>query len=205
MKHLFYSTFVVVAFFARMVEAQILCSDGTYAQNFNMLASTNAFWTNNVTLPGWYASKAGADNTNTLAGAGTSITGGIYSFATNGVNAATDRALGSIASGATTPIYYGVRFTNDTGLTLTNLAVSYAGEQWRMGSSATVQKLAFSYLVSSAPVTNSFSGSGWINFAALDFSSPDATGAAQALDGNAAINRETFTNVVLADVAIRAL
>lgn len=202
MKHLFYSTFVVVAFFARMAEAQIFCSDGTYAQNFNTLASTNAFWTNNLTLPGWYASKSGEDNTNTLAGAGTSITGGIYSFATNGVNAATDRALGSVATGTTTPIYYGVRFTNDTGLTLTNLAVSYAGEQWRVGSSATVQKLAFSYLVSSAPVTNSFSGSGWINFAALDFSSPDASGATLPLDGNAAINRATFTNVALTGAVV---
>ena len=182
--------------------AQISVGAGTYAQNFDALATASAFWTNNVTLPGWYASKAGADNTNTLAGAGTSTSGGIYSFATNGVNAATDRALGSVATGTITPVYYGVRCTNNTVATVTNILISYTGEQWRVGSSATAQKLAFSYLVTNAPITNSFSGTTWVNFSALDFSAPNATGTSLPLDGNAAINRAVFTNVLLTGVTV---
>ena len=189
-------------FFARPAGAQVGMSGGTYAQNFDALASANAFWTNNLTLPGWYAAKANVDNTNTLAGAGTSTAGGLYSFATNGVNASSDRALGSIATGTTVPFYYGVRFTNDTASTMTSLLVSYTGEQWRVGSSAAVQKLACSYLVSSTPITNSFSGAGWTSFTALDFSSPDAAGAALPLDGNVATNRVAFTNILLAGVTV---
>ncbi|MEI7535014.1 MAG: hypothetical protein WCK57_11655, partial [Verrucomicrobiae bacterium] len=80
--------------------AQVLMSGGTYSQNFDSLAGSgsNNGWTNNVTLLGWYASKVSVDNTNISAGSGTSTTGGIYSFGTNGINSASDRALGSLAS-----------------------------------------------------------------------------------------------------------
>ncbi|MEY4917526.1 MAG: hypothetical protein RL616_1439 [Verrucomicrobiota bacterium] len=202
MKRLFYMAIAAGLFLIRPAAAQVLVGAGTYSQNFDSLATANAFWTNNVTLPGWYASKAGADNTNTLAGAGTSISGGLYSFATNGVNSAADRALGSVATGTITPTYYGVRFTNNTASTVTNILVSYTGEQWRVGSSATAQKLAFSYLVTNAPITNSFSSVAWVNFPALDFSAPNATGTSLPLDGNAPSNRTAFTNVLLTGVTV---
>ena len=202
MKKFFCPAIAVMIFYICSLNAQIFCSSGTYVQNFDSLATTNNWWTNNVTLPGWYASKASADNTNTLAGTGTSTAGGIYSFATNGVNPVTDRALGSVTTAATTPIYYGVRFINDSSSTMSNILVSYTGEQWRAGNSATVQKLAFSYLVSSTPITNSYGGSGWNNFTSLDFSSPVAAGVSTALDGNAPANRTVFTSVPLTGVAV---
>ncbi len=198
----FYTVFIVAVVLSVTARAQINFSAGSYSQNFDVLVATNSFWTNNVTLPAWYASKAGGDNTNTLAGAGTSTSGGLYSFATNGVNANTDRALGSIATGALTPIYYGVRFTNNTGAIVSNILISYTGEQWRVGSSATVQKLAFSYMVTNAPITNSFSGSTWVNFTALDFASPNSSGSSLPLDGNNSGNRTVFTNVLLTGVTV---
>ena len=99
-------------------------SGGTYVQNFNSLAGSGTVnWTNNITLPGWYAAKGNADGTTYIGGSGTAATGSLYSFGTNGVNPASDRALGSVAS-TSTAYAYGVRFINDTGLAATNITIS---------------------------------------------------------------------------------
>ena len=154
--------------FSYHASAQVLLSSGTYSQNFDALPSTvvNSPWTNNVTLVGWYA---GASNstaatfggtgstgapTNIIVSAGAGNAGGLYSFGTNGVNPVTDRALGSISSGTPQQIGYGVRFTNDTGVSLTNFTISYIGEEWRNGGNSSVQSLAFSYRVDSLSITN---------------------------------------------------
>jgi len=202
MKQIFCLAIVVAIFFARHAWAQVLVSGGTYAQNFDALANSGAAnWTNNFTLPGWYASKASADATNFTLGTGSSTAGGIYSFSANGVNSSADHALGSVGASSTT-YAYGVRFTNDTAGTLTNITVSYTGEQWRSGSTATPQMLAFSYQVSSIPLTNSYAAAGWTSLAALNFISPNLSASSAALDGNAASNRATFTNIVLLGVAV---
>ncbi len=181
--------------------AQIVMSGGSYSQNFDALGGAAANWTNNVTLPGWYAAKGSGDNTNYLADTGTSTAGGIHSYGVTGINSVSDRALGSIGASSVT-YAYGVRFTNDTAAIQTNITVSYTGEQWRSGSAATAQTLAFSYAVSSSPITNSFSAATWINFTALNFVSPNLSAAASALDGNAATNRQFFSGVVLPGVVV---
>src|SRR5438045_4176094 len=117
--------------------AQIPFSSGSYTQNFNSLAlsGTGNSWVNNVTLPGWYVSE-GASSTDVTAynaSTGSSTTGALYSY---GSSSSTERALGSLVSGTTGDLAYGVRFTNDTGLVLTNFLVSYNGEQWRNGGSS---------------------------------------------------------------------
>lgn len=50
--------------FPSAASAQILMSGGNYSQNFDSLgiSDTGNPWTNNVTLPGWYASKSVAPN-----------------------------------------------------------------------------------------------------------------------------------------------
>jgi hypothetical protein len=83
-----------------------------------------------------------------FAGAGSSTSGALYSF---GASGSAERALGSVASGTPGNFAYGVRFTNDTALTATNITISYTGEQWRNGGNTSAQKLAFSYLVGSRP------------------------------------------------------
>ncbi len=181
--------------------AQINMDSGSYSQNFDSLSSSASFWTNNLTIPGWYASKGSADATNYLAGTGTSTTGGLYSFGTNGTHSASDRAFGSLASGGTATIAYGMRFTNNTGLIQSNITVSYTGEQWRDGGSLVAEKLAFSYAVSSSPITNTFSAATWTDFPALSFTSPVTT-KTNALDGNAPANRQSFFNIVLTGVTV---
>ena len=72
-------TGLVAGFFlATTAPAQILMSGGTnYFQNFDLLASvgTSNPWTNNETLPGWYAAKSGADATVFIGDSGKSTTG----------------------------------------------------------------------------------------------------------------------------------
>jgi endonuclease/exonuclease/phosphatase family metal-dependent hydrolase len=185
------------------VSAQVLMGGGTYAQNFDSLANggTANAWTDNVTLPGWYASKTLGGNTVTAyrAGTGSDNTGALYSFGGSG---STDRALGSVASGTPGNFAYGVRFKNDTAFAQTNFTVSYTGEQWRVANAST-QKLAFSYQVGTSLANADAAGAqSWTAFSALDFSSPN-TSATQTLNGNDPTNRVVFTNVILSGVAVQ--
>src|SRR4051794_23526684 len=93
--------------------AQVLFSSGTYSQNFDSLAASGTAntWTDNSTLLGWYASKTsgGASVSAYRASTGSDTAGALYSF---GASAATDRALGSLASGNASVgnLAYGIRF-----------------------------------------------------------------------------------------------
>ena len=109
-------------------KAQISLTSGvlSYTQNFNTLATAGvAAWANNTTVPGWYSNVSSYS-----AGAGSSNTGALYSFGASGV---AERALGSVATGTTTPVF-GVLFSNNTGSAITSLTVMYTGEQWRRGN-----------------------------------------------------------------------
>ncbi|HEX5219112.1 MAG TPA: hypothetical protein VFZ59_06055 [Verrucomicrobiae bacterium] len=158
--------------------AQVPISAGTYHQNFDALATSGVAnaWTDNVTLPGWYASKTLGGNTVTTyrGDTGANNAGALYSFGVAGVSSLTDRALGSIASGTPGNFAYGVRFINDTAVVQTNIAVSYTGEQWRNGGNTAGHSLTFSYRVSSVPIINSDAAGAetWTTVAALGFSSP---------------------------------
>jgi len=193
----------LTSFLAAPTQAQIAMSAGAYSQNFNALATsgTSNPWMDNATLPGWYATKSGTAVTSYRAGDGSNNTGDLWSYGVNGVGELTDRALGSVASGSATPIAYGLRFVNDTGSTLTNLAVSYTGEQWRNGGNVTAQLLSFAYQVSNTPITNP-AATGWMSHAALDFATPTTGSTAGALDGNAISNRQVFVSVPLAGVSV---
>lgn len=179
-------------------------SGGTYSQNFNSLATNGAGigWTNNLTLPGWYASRSAAPQevVDYDAGTGSSTTGSLYSFGSSG---SAERALGSLASGTQGHFAYGVRFVNDTGFDRTNLVISYTGEQWRVANAST-QILAFSYQMG-ASLTNADARNlqSWIPFPALTFHSPTTNGT-QALNGNQSTNRVAFVNVSLTGLVVPA-
>ena len=185
-------------------------SGGTYSQDFDSLANSvgqNTNWVDNLTLPGLYISKSVAPNavTSYRVDSGASLTGAIYSYGTNDANGITDRALGSVAAGTPGNFAYGIRFTNDTGSAQSNITVSYTGEQWRNGGNASAQKLAFSYLVSSSPITSSdaLNANSWTAFTGMDFTTPTTGLTAGALDGNNPANEEVFTNVVLSGVVVQ--
>src|SRR6188474_1107948 len=92
----FFDALLVLAIFVvHSAHGQISMSNGTYAENFDSLSNmvgANIPWTNNVTLPGWYASKTASpsDIINYNAGTGSSTTGSLYSFGSSG---STERAL----------------------------------------------------------------------------------------------------------------
>lgn len=188
--------------------AQIGYTTGTYSENFDTLPATGtgspvtSTWTNNSTLPGWLA-FGGSSTSNTVreatitapiairVDAGGSNAGGLYTF---GSTAASDRALGSTASGS----YEGVLvlvIQNNNSFDLTDFTLSYTGEQWRNGGNTSAQSLVFDYTVQAAfPVAADVSAAnvtGYTAVPALNFTSPTVGASATALDGNAAANRTT--------------
>lgn len=202
------------------VHAQVLLSGGlTYAQNFDTLsntlpvAATTIPWSDNTTLPGWYATRGlpapQAAWTSYRVDSGDNNSGGIHSLgSTNGgggVNPITDRAFGSVGSGTPGTNAIGLRIQNDTADTLGNITISYTAEQWRNGGNVNVQTiLAFSYGINAAftPVSAVTNDPTYALFTALDFVSPQVGATAAALDGNAAANRTTFSNILLPGVTL---
>ena len=141
-----------------------------YTQDFNSLLNTGTSnpWTNDSTLDGWYSTR-----TTYRADTGASNSGGQYSY---GAWSSTERALGSVGSGSTSTIYYGVRLRNDSGNAVSTLTISYTGEQWRNGGNTTQHWLAAAYQIG-ASVTSLTSGA-WTGVSQLNFTGPIATSTA---------------------------
>ncbi|TMJ18332.1 MAG: hypothetical protein E6G92_00275 [Alphaproteobacteria bacterium] len=164
-------------------------SGATYSQDFDSLANT-ANTSNNTTTPdGWTFNETGGgarDNeqyaVDPTVGGG-STTGDTYSY---GSQASSERAFGQLRSG-TLISTIGAAFTNTTGGTITALAISYDGEQWRFGGVHTTvpEKLDFQISFDATSLTTGT----WIDVNALDFSPPVVAGSATSLDGNLAANR----------------
>lgn len=142
------------------------------------------------TLPaGWEFSESGSGaNTTYGVGNGSSSTGNTYSF---GATGGTDRALGSVRTSSLAAMY-GTVITNLTAATLTELAIEYAGEQWRLGATGRVDRLDFAY---SLDATSIVSGN-WLELDALDFTAPVSTGTTGAVDGNLAENRVLVAHTI---------
>lgn len=143
-----------------------------YSENFNTLPTTGT----STTLPtGWGVVEGGSNGNTTLtAGTGSGTAGDTYSFGTD-----TDRALGGLRSGTLIPTI-GAKFTNNTGLTLVDVTISYRGEEWRLGTASRTDQLDFQYSTSATAIN---SGT-YTDFDALDFVTPSTTGTAGARIGN---------------------
>src|SRR5687768_9628182 len=103
------------------IHAQVSLTGGIYTQNFNTLALSG---TSSTVPAGWLFSESGTNANGTYtAGTGSSNTGDTYSF---GPSANTERAFGGLQSGSLNPTV-GAGFTNNTGGTITTLAITYTG------------------------------------------------------------------------------
>jgi hypothetical protein len=80
---------------------------------------------------------------------------------------------------------FGVRLTNNTGVTLQSVTITYDGEQWRTQNNS-AQQLSFSYIIGESPTLASV---GYSAVSALNFVSPITVATGSALDGNASANR----------------
>ncbi|MCW5765782.1 MAG: DUF11 domain-containing protein [Phycisphaeraceae bacterium] len=208
--------------------AQPLSYTGTtIQQDFNSLPATgsNLTWTNGSTLPGWYAFQRALGGPNATGSrdanpwqplgvppsgtqtffntsTGSSTSGSVYSF---GLDLNTERTLGSIGSGTSGDLSYGLVLVNNSGQTITEFTLSYKGRQWRNGGNTTAQALEFDYKVSSDPfdatqmaasLENSGAGAGWTRVNALDFTGPVATATAGALVGTDPSNTINISSTV---------
>ncbi len=158
-----------------------------YSQNFDTLISSgNMPWVNDTTLPDWFAERSGASPTtfNIQADDGTTATNILFSYGT--VNS-TERALGTRGG---RDFAYGVLLGNVSPYTITDLTVTYFGEQWR-DSDAQAQTVRFAYQKSGSPIAamdpDDFTN--WTTFPSLDFTSPQYTSWSGPIDGNLPANR----------------
>lgn len=157
-----------------------------YSQNFNTLSSTAGSTTNNLTITGWYLTETGGgarDNEQYAVDTGGSNTGDTYSYGSSGNS---ERALGGLQSGSLIPTF-GAAFTNNTGSSITQLEISYVGEQWRLGATGRADRIDFQYSTDATSLTTGT----WNDVNDLDFSSPITTGTTGALNGNDVANRVT--------------
>src|SRR3954467_8502072 len=135
-----------------------------YTQNFDTLSNTAGSTTNSLAINGWFMTESGGgarDNEQYAVDTGGSTTGDMYSY---GAAGSTERALGQLRSGTLIPLF-GACFTNNTGSTITSLAVAYTGEEWRLGTAARTDQMNFEY---SLNATDLVTGT-WTNVAALNF------------------------------------
>jgi uncharacterized repeat protein (TIGR01451 family) len=161
-----------------------------YTQNFDTLSNVAGSTTNNLTISGWFLTESGGgarDNEQYAVDTGGSTTGDMYSY---GAAGSTERALGQLRSGTLIPLF-GACFTNNTGSTITSLAVAYNGEEWRLGTAGRTDQMNFEYSLNATDLTTGT----WTNVAALNFVTPD-TATTGAKDGNAAGERTALSSTI---------
>lgn len=203
-------TIAIIAGF-NSAKAQIAINNlgQVYTQNFDSLGTNTVIWTNEVTLPGWlYVQSTNSVDAGPITGLPASDGSVIFvfdgvSFHT-GVSADADRSLGSAAGlilglPPTNEFFYGARFVNSTGNTITNVNVSYVGEQWR-DQAATSQTIQFFHRVGGTNFLGDPSNVGWTATPSLDFTSLQNVNSGT-LNGNNPANRTNLVNDIPVTVA----
>ncbi|MCA9064098.1 MAG: hypothetical protein KDA96_13595 [Planctomycetaceae bacterium] len=157
-----------------------------YSQDFDTLANSGTpTWTNDSTIPGWYASRT----TYSTGFSGLGPTG-LHSMGSTG---STERALGS-QGGSGGDVVYGVSFQNTTGGLLDTFSVSFVAEQWRNSGSTIKNTLVFKYRIEAVPQfvtqTGSETSVPTLNFESLH------NNFGTLLDGNAPANRQALAETI---------
>jgi hypothetical protein len=187
MRKIYFFLLVASFFLFQNSNSQISLTGPAYNQDFNTLALSGS----SSTVPaGWLFSESGT-NANTIytAGTGSGNAGDTYSF---GAASNSERAFGGLQSGSLVPTI-GAAFTNNTGGTVTSLAIAYTGEQWRLGATGRTDRIDFQY---SLDATSLATGT-WTDVNNLDFSGPVSAGTVGALDGNTAENRTALSFTII--------
>ncbi len=192
------ATAIVFAGFLGSATAQVVpLVGGTPAvQDFDSLASSGT----SSTLPdGWYLFETGT-NFSYTANDGVANSGDTYSY---GTGASSERALGTVASNSVSP-RIGAQLRNDSGQALSEIAVAFTGEQWRLGATGRADSLVFEYSLDATSLADS--SATWVALTTLNFSSPTTTGSTGALNGNLPANQTavsaSITGLNLAPSAI---
>lgn len=180
-----------------------MTTTGSHTQDFNTLESsgTSNAWTDNSTIANWYWQRTGSGTTYS-ASTGSINSGNAYSF---GASSSSERAMGSVGSGnvAAGNFASGVLLRNTSGQTITDIKITYTGEQWRAENNAT-QTISFYFKISSTIITalSPNNNSTWTAVTALNFSSPRNNISATLLVGNLAENKVTFSNISIPSLSL---
>ena len=189
--------FLILLILTTGASAQFNLTLTTYSQDFAGLGTGTSTGVTggdlsivNASLTGWYFSESGTNNNTTItAGTGSSAIGDTYNF---GSASAADRTLGGLQSGTLNPTV-GFYVTNNTGSPITALAISYTGEQWRLGTLARPDRLDFQYSTNATSLSNGT----WTDVDALDFTAPVTGGTIGALDGNLSTNQTAISFAIV--------
>ena len=176
----------------QIASAQVAITNlpATYTQDFDSFGTNNVAWTDNVTLLGWFLIRETGAVTNLILSAGGNPSAEFFSYGTI-IPPDSDRALGSIAD-ANDTAFHGLQFINSSASIITNVSVTYDGEQWRDNSLGDMlpDTLQFFYRVGGTDFLADTNNVGWTAVSALDFISPqNLGGAGTAVDGNNLTNR----------------
>jgi len=156
---------------ASAAPVSITASTLTYTQNFDSLGTASAAWTNDSTIPGWYAQIFDGGTATGSAQADDGNNGALVGLLNLGATGAADRALGSKATGTNNfaNIAYAVSFQNNGTKPVALSQLQYTGELWRTNAGtgtpvvAVPEDYTLFYRVSSTPVTNIRSGTSTAN------------------------------------------
>ena len=182
------SLFLIALAPAALAQYVTLVGGKPPVQDFDTLAASGTA----TTLPdGWYLAESGSNaDTSYAASDGAANSGDTYSYGASGSG---ERAFGSLRSGSLVPMI-GAQLRNDSGQALSEIAIAYTGEQWRLGTAGRSDSLQFEYSLNAASLGDG--GASWVAVAALDFASPVTTGSIGALNGNAATNRTAVSGSI---------
>lgn len=175
--------FLMLCLMTGIAQAQVSITNSTpYTQNFDGLPSTGAPTSTNPNPANWYRYAATTGATALTVGNGSSNTGGFYSAGDTATASRSDRALGSLLSSGSKPLYFGVKFVNNTGSTIVSATVSYSCEQWRRGNNNAGLKdtLLFEYSTNADSVQLGT----WTGVPGLTGSSVNSSTTTGALNGN---------------------
>jgi len=184
---------VVIAVLLGVIQAgaagtNSLTLGGSYTENFDSMGTGD-----HAPPFGWNAGTlSGASTTNGTIGivavlganTGGSTTSGNFNYGSSG---ASDRAIGSLAANSITRATE-VLFVNSTGFSITNLTISYTGEQWRDGGNTTsINSLGMTFSQATVGGLATFTPMG----ASFNFVAPQNGASGTALNGNLGANRVT--------------
>ena len=147
-------------------------------------------------LNGWFGAKISGSGTASLpltADNGSGSSGGFYNY---GTAASSDRSLGALASGTTTPAF-GALIKNETGIAINSVRVTLTAERWRASTTNNTLTFAFGKVNDIDATTANFLSTPNASLVpGLNITMP-AAAAGGAVDGNAATNQIGFSNVLV--------
>lgn len=187
-------------FFPIIGKAQIgMLHTDSYSQNFDKLsASGSVSWIDNNTIPEWYWQIISQNYKTYTATDGTDATLGKKSF---GVIGNSDRAMGVVPD-KEYPIAMGLALQNKSSSNVSQISISYTGEQWYNGGYMSPQQIKFGYKIVSTFNPIFTDKSGWVAVPELHFNSPKYGTPSTILNGNLPENSVIFKDVAISGVSI---